>query len=118
MNRPAFRDPALNASVVPPAQGAPDTPSLYLSQVHSQAVLCSHLARLLHHALTDLDWPFLRFSDRSRLERALTRLGNDIPLVWLIAGQPQNNQTQNNQTQNKQSAVRAAEVPSSEKHKL
>lgn len=43
----------------------------------------------MHHALTDLDWPFLRFSDRSRLERALTRLGNDIPLVWLIAGQPQ-----------------------------
>jgi len=60
-----------------------------LSQVHSQAVLCSHLARLLHHALLDLDWPFLRFSDRSRLERALTRLGHDIPLVWLIAGQPQ-----------------------------
>ncbi len=113
MNRPAFRDHALNASVVPPAQGAPDTPSLYLSQVHSQAVLCSHLARLLHHALTHLDWPFLRFSDRSRLERALTRLGNDIPLVWLIAGQPQNGQAQD-----PQSAVRAAEVPSSEKHKL
>ena len=73
--------------MLPPAPGTSGAP--YLSQVHSQAVLCSHLARLLHHALDDLDWPFLRFSDRSRLERALTRLGNDIPLVWLIAGQPQ-----------------------------
>lgn len=72
--------------MLPPVPGTSGAP--YLSQVHSQAVLCSHLARLLHHALDDLDWPFLRFSDRSRLERALTRLGNDIPLVWLIAGQP------------------------------
>lgn len=87
MSRTLFRDPVPDAPVLPPVQGASDTP--YLSQVHSQAVLCSHLARLLHHALNDLDWPFLRFSDRSRLERALTRLGHDIPLVWLIAGQSQ-----------------------------
>ena len=90
MDRTLFRDPALGAPVVPSSQGAPGITPPYLSQVHSQAVLCSHLARLLHHALTDLDWPFLRFSDRSRLERSLTRLGSDIPLVWLIAGQPQN----------------------------
>lgn len=108
MNRTLFRDPALDAPVVPPAQDTTSVSSPYLSQVHSQAVLCSHLARLLHHALTDLDWPFLRFSDRSRLERALTRLGNDIPLVWLIAGQPQEGQ----------SAVRVAEAPFPEKHKL
>ena len=92
MNRPLFRDPALDAPVVPLAQGTSGASSPYLSQVHSQAVLCSHLARLLHHALTDLDWPFLRFSDRSRLERSLTRLGSDIPLVWLIAGQSKEGQ--------------------------
>jgi len=108
MNRTVFRDPALDAPVVPPAQGATSASSPHLSQVHSQAVLCSHLARLLHHALTDLDWPFLRFSDRSRLERALTRLGSDIPLVWLIAGQPQEGQA----------ATRGTEAPSSEKHDL
>jgi len=89
MNRTLFRDPALDVPMLPPAQNVSGTPSPHLSQVHSQAVLCSHLARLLHHALRDLDWPFLRFSDRSRLERALTRLGHDIPLVWLIASQPQ-----------------------------
>ena len=57
---------------------------------HSQAVLCGRLARVLHLALKDLDWPELRFSDRSRLGRALTQLGNDIPLIWLIAGQAGN----------------------------
>jgi len=92
MNRPLFRDPALDTPGLTPAQGASGISSHHLSQAHSQAVLCSHLVRLLHHALTDLDWPFLRFSDRSRLERALMRLGNDIPLVWLIAGQPQDGQ--------------------------
>ena len=92
MNRILFRDPAPDASIVPHVQGNTNFSSPHLSQVHSQAVLCSHLARLLHHALTDLDWPFLRFSDRSRLERALTRLGSDIPLVWLIAGQRQEGQ--------------------------
>ena len=112
MNRPPFRDPALDVPVVPPAQGASGTSSPYLMQVHSQAVLCSHLARLLHHALTDLDWPFLRFSDRSRLERALTRLGHDIPLVWLIAGQPQNGRAQDGQV-----AARATEAQCSEKYK-
>lgn len=106
MNRPLFRDPALDTPGLTPAQGASGISSHHLSQVHSQAVLCSHLARLLHHSLTDLDWPFLRFSDRSRLERALTRLGNDIPLVWLIAGQPQDGQ-----------AARAAEELSSKKYK-
>lgn len=60
-----------------------------IAVLHTQAVLCGHLARLLHHALAELDWPRLRFSDRSRLERSLTRLGGDIPLVWIIAGQPQ-----------------------------
>jgi len=92
MNRTFFGDPALDAPGHTPAQSTSGASSPYLSQVHSQAVLCSHLARLLHHALTDLDWPFLRFSDRSRLERALTRLASDIPLVWLIAGQPQKGQ--------------------------
>lgn len=87
MSRTPFHDPALNVPVLPPAEGT--SGASRLSQIHSQAILCSHLARLLHHALTDLDWPFLRFSDRSRLERALTRLGHDIPLVWLIAGQQQ-----------------------------
>jgi len=82
-------------------------------QVHSQAVLCSHLARLLHHALTDLDWPFLRYSDRSRLERALTRLGSDIPLVWLIAGQPQDRQAQD-----RQAAARGTEALQCKKHDL
>lgn len=105
MSRPLFHDPALDAPALTPAQGVSGASSPYLSQVHSQAVLCSHLARLLHHALTDLDWPFLRFSDRSRLERALTRLGNDIPLVWLIAGQSQKGQAE----------ARGAETPSSEK---
>ncbi len=106
MNRTLFRDPALDAPVLPPAQGAYGASSPYLSQVHSQAVLCSHLARLLHHALTDLDWPFLRFSDRSRLERALTRLGSDIPLIWLIAGQ----------SQDVQAAMRGTEAQPSKKH--
>ena len=57
---------------------------------HFQAILCGRLARVLHLALKDLDWPELRFSDRSRLGRALTQLGNDIPLVWLISGQAGN----------------------------
>ncbi len=105
MNQTFFHDPTLDAPALTPAPGASGASSPYLSQVHSQAVLCSHLARLLHHALTDLDWPFLRYSDRSRLERSLTRLGNDIPLVWLIAGQPQKGQ-----------ATHVTEVQPSEKH--
>lgn len=106
MNRTLFRDPALDVPMAPPSQSATGASSHYLSQVHSQAVLCSHLARLLHHALTDLDWPFLRFSDRSRLERSLTRLGSDIPLVWLIAGQPQKGQAEH-----KRQAAGPADVP-------
>lgn len=105
MNQPPFHDAALDVPRFTPTRGATGVSSPHLSQVHSQAVLCSHLARLLHHALTDLDWPFLRYSDRSRMERALTRLGNDIPLVWLIAGQPQGGQK-----------ARAAEEPSAKKY--
>ncbi len=70
----------------------------YHAQVHAQAALCVSLARVLHHALADLDWPLLRFSDRSRLERVLTRLGGDIPLVWLAAAQPQVAQQKSTQT--------------------
>lgn len=103
LNNPALPDN--------PAAPMPSTPTLALpgaaqvhSQVHAQAVLCVSLARVLHHALADLDWPLLRFSDRSRLERVLTRLGGDIPLVWLAAAQPQVAQpqaTQTKATQNK-----------------
>lgn len=71
----------------PPNLSSRDAQSITV--LHTQAVLCGHLARLLHHALAELDWQRLRFSDRSRLERSLTRLGGDIPLVWIIAGQPQ-----------------------------
>lgn len=92
-----------------PAASTPTTPSLALpgasqvhSQVHAQAALCISLARVLHHALADLNWPLLRFSDRGRLERVLTRLGGEIPLVWLAAAQPQ-------VAQNKQSQPRAAQ---------
>ena len=90
-----------------PAAPAPVSSSLALpgasqvhSQVHAQAALCISLARVLHHALADLDWPLLRFSDRSRLERVLTRLGGDIPLVWLAAAQPF--PTQSKEAQDKQ----------------
>jgi len=55
--------------------------------LHEQASLCARLARLLRRSLHGLAWEELRFGDRSRLERALTSLGNDIPLVWLIQGQ-------------------------------
>lgn len=56
--------------------------------VHAQSVLCARLSRVLHYALLGLDWSQVRYSDRTRLERSLTLLAGDIPLVWLIAGQP------------------------------
>jgi len=55
--------------------------------LHERAILCARLARLLRRSLHGLAWEELRFGDRSRLERALSGLGADIPLVWLIAGQ-------------------------------
>ncbi len=55
--------------------------------LHEQVMLCARLARLLRRSLHGLDWEELRFGDRSRLERALSGLGQDIPLVWLIHGQ-------------------------------
>ena len=55
--------------------------------LHEQAILCARLARLLRRSLHGLVWEELRFADRSRLERALSGLGSDIPLVWLIQGQ-------------------------------
>jgi len=55
--------------------------------LHEQAILCARLARLLRRSLRGLDWEELRFGDRSRLERALSGLGSDIPLVWLTQGQ-------------------------------
>ena len=58
------------------------------ARVHEQALLCARLSRVLHSALLGLDWPQVRFSDRTRLKRSLTLLAGDIPLVWLIAGQP------------------------------
>ena len=57
-------------------------------RLHEQALLCARLSRVLHSALLGLDWPQVRFSDRNRLKRSLTLLAGDIPLVWLIAGQP------------------------------
>ena len=94
-------------TLITPAAPAPVSSSLALpgasqvhSQVHAQAALCISLARVLHHALADLDWPLLRFSDRSRLERVLTRLGGDIPLVWLAAAQ--NKQAQPQPARNRQ----------------
>ena len=57
-------------------------------RVHEQALVCARLSRVLHDALVGLDWPQVRFSDRTRLKRSLTLLAGDIPLVWLIAGQP------------------------------
>ncbi len=54
---------------------------------HEQVILCARLARLLRRSLHGLVWEELRFGDRSRLERALSGLGSDIPLVWLIRGQ-------------------------------
>ena len=58
------------------------------ARVHDQALVCARLSRVLHYALLGLDWPQVRFSDRTRLKRSLTLLAGDIPLVWLIAGQP------------------------------
>ena len=58
------------------------------ARVHEQALVCARLSRVLHDALLGLDWPQVRFSDRTRLKRSLTLLTGDIPLVWLIAGQP------------------------------
>lgn len=55
--------------------------------LHEQAILCARLARLLRRSLHGLAWEELRFGDRSRLERALSGLGQDIPLIWLIQGQ-------------------------------
>ncbi len=55
--------------------------------LHEQAILCARLARLLRRSLHGLDWEELRFGDRCRLERTLSNLGSDIPLVWLIRGQ-------------------------------
>ena len=55
--------------------------------LHEQAILCARLARLLRRSLHGLAWEELRFGDRCRLERALSNLGSDIPLVWLIQDQ-------------------------------
>jgi hypothetical protein len=55
---------------------------------HERAALCARMARLLHHALTGLDWPGLRFADRSRLDRALAQLESDIALARAVAGAP------------------------------
>jgi len=55
--------------------------------LYERAILCARLARLLRRSLRGLAWEELRFADRSRLERALSGLGSDIPLVWLIQGQ-------------------------------
>ncbi len=52
---------------------------------HERAVLCGRMARLLHHALTGLDWPGLRFADRSRLDRALAQLESDMTLARTVA---------------------------------
>ena len=57
-------------------------------RVHEHAVVCARLSRVLHDALLSLDWPQVRFSDRTRLKRSLTLLAGDIPLVWLVVGQP------------------------------
>ena len=57
-------------------------------RVHEQVLVCARLSRVLHDTLSGLDWPQVRFSDRTRLKRSLTLLAGDIPLVWLIAGQP------------------------------
>ena len=66
----------------------PDSVSTDPRRVHDQALVCARLSRVLHDALLGLDWPQVRFSDRTRLKRSLTLLAGDIPLVWLIAGQP------------------------------
>jgi len=58
--------------------------------LHERAVLCARLARLLCRSLRGFDWEWMRLADRARLQRVLTSLGEDIPLVWLIAGQEQN----------------------------
>jgi len=55
--------------------------------LHERAVLCARLARLLRRSLSGFDWAEVRFADRARLERILSGLGGDIPLVWLIEGQ-------------------------------
>lgn len=89
-------DTPANSTAIAPSLALPAASHVH-AQVHAQVTLCVSLARILHHALTDLDWPLLRYSDRSRLERALTRLGGDIPLVWLAAGQPQSKQPQSGQ---------------------
>ena len=70
--------------------------------VHSQAVLCARLSRVLHYALLGLAWSEVRYSDRTRLKRSLTLLAGDIPLVWLIAGQPlEDTPTQGTHSENK-----------------
>ena len=55
--------------------------------LHERAVLSASLATLLRRSLRGLDWAGLPDADRNSLERALTALGGDIPLVWLIRGQ-------------------------------
>jgi len=55
--------------------------------LHERVVLCARLARLLRRSLRGFDWAEMRFTDRARLQRVLSGLGADIPLVWLIEGQ-------------------------------
>ena len=71
-----------------------DKPNGKNDMLHERAVLCSRLARLLIASLGALDWQALRFSDRSRLARALTRLASDAHLTELAAGGKTGQQTE------------------------
>ena len=69
-----------------PLQTIPQDKMLQDTMLHERAVLCARLARLLLAALSALNWQSLRFADRSRLARALTRLASDAHLAAQAAG--------------------------------
>ena len=62
----------------------PETELTQSVLVHHRAMLCCRMASLLHHALTGITWPDVRFADRSRLDRALARLESDIGLARMV----------------------------------
>lgn len=82
-----MKTPPSKKTVSPACAPRAETGTARALLLHERAVLCARLAVLLRRSLRGLDWDGTAVSDRARLERALSGLGGDIPLVWLIGGQ-------------------------------
>lgn len=50
----------------------------------AHATICGDAARLLCRMLARMPWSLLRYSDRQRLDRALSRLENNVSLARTV----------------------------------